>query len=364
MNYFITENKDGRIRILNSPEYNYLFDTKTGYFARWGKTKEDDPTHSPFGPEIMDIEISTICNQGCAWCYKSNTGQGSYMSFDDIKIMFEKFPKTLPQIAFGIGDINANPDMWKIFEYCRQNKVVPNVTINGTGLTDENAQMLVKLCGAVAVSNYNTDTCYNAVEKLSKLGLEQVNIHMLLSDETYDRCMAALDDASPIIGGTTKSGSLVRNDRRLDKIGAIVFLWLKPKGDRNVFHQVSNKEKYVRLVNTAISKGVPFGFDSCSAPFFLDAVQGHEKYDRYERLAESCESTLFSYYINVEGIGFPCSFTEGVKGWVGVDVLKADSFMKDVWLNKETIKFREANIGSCDKNNCRHCQIYELEYGK
>ena len=49
-------------KMLFSGDYNYIFNYKTGMFVRWGKTKEDDPKFSPIGPEIADIEITTICN--------------------------------------------------------------------------------------------------------------------------------------------------------------------------------------------------------------------------------------------------------------------------------------------------------------
>lgn len=38
-------------KIVRSKGYNYEFNKKTGFFARWGKVKEDDPLFSPFGPE-------------------------------------------------------------------------------------------------------------------------------------------------------------------------------------------------------------------------------------------------------------------------------------------------------------------------
>ena len=37
---------------LYSEVYNYYLNKETGYFARWGKDKDDDPLFSPFGPEI------------------------------------------------------------------------------------------------------------------------------------------------------------------------------------------------------------------------------------------------------------------------------------------------------------------------
>ena len=39
------------------------------------------------------------------------------MTFDEFKIIFDKMPKTLTQIAFGIMDIKTNPDFFKMMEY-------------------------------------------------------------------------------------------------------------------------------------------------------------------------------------------------------------------------------------------------------
>ena len=64
-----------RFRILRSPEYNYDFDISSGFFKRWGKSENDDPTWSPYGPEIMDIEISDgeSCPMTCAFCSPAGT---------------------------------------------------------------------------------------------------------------------------------------------------------------------------------------------------------------------------------------------------------------------------------------------------
>jgi len=58
-----------------SEDYNYNFDKETGFFARWGKTKEDDPDYSPFGPEILDLEISSggDCLGNCPFCSPKGT---------------------------------------------------------------------------------------------------------------------------------------------------------------------------------------------------------------------------------------------------------------------------------------------------
>ncbi len=339
-NAIVIESKN--MKILKSSKYNYIFNRSNGNFARWGINKEDDPQFSVFGPEILDIEISTICKKACSWCYKSNNADGSYMTIETFKELFSKFPKTLTQIAFGIGDIQGNPDLWKIMRHCIENNVVPNITINGMNIENITAERLVNYCGAIAVSNYD-EVCYNAVKKLTDLGHRQINIHALLCNETYDKCFKLILDSI--------------NDPRLEKLNAMVFLWLKPKGKRNIFTPLSTLEKFKLLVDFALSKGARIGFDSCSASAFLQTVKDRSDYKQIESMVEPCESTLFSYYINVNGIGYPCSFTENEQGFKGHNVLTCKDFIKEIWNGEETIKFRERNY-----KNCRNCQTFDLSF--
>ena len=60
-------------KILSSTGYNYIYDKRTGFFMRWGKTLEDDPQFSPYGPELVDMELSINgCPNNCPFCYKNN----------------------------------------------------------------------------------------------------------------------------------------------------------------------------------------------------------------------------------------------------------------------------------------------------
>mgnify|MGYP000439193913 CR=1 FL=1 len=328
-----------------SEEYNFDFNKKDGLFVRWGKTLDDDPEYSVFGNEILDIEVSTICHRACSWCYKSNgVYKGKNMSFETFKVILDKMPPTLTQIAFGIGDIDANPDLWRMMRYCRENGIVPNLTINGERMTNELYDNIAKYCGAVAVSLYNKNTCYNAVAELSKR-MKQVNIHCLLAAETYELCSSVISD--------------IETDPRLKDLNAIIYLWLKPKGRRNTFHQIT-ESKYRDLVSMLIDKSVRFGFDSCSAPSFLKVTENNPNFERFKIMAESCESTLFSYYINVDGVGFPCSFSENTPDYKGIDVIECEDFVRDVWYGEETEKFRSRVINNKDRNECRMCPIYNL----
>jgi MoaA/NifB/PqqE/SkfB family radical SAM enzyme len=330
------------MKFASSPGYNYFFNKINGEFSRWGKTFEEDPEYAP-SPELADIEVSTICHNGCPFCYKSNNCNGMYMHLEKFKSVLSSLPNTITQIAFGIGDIDSNPDLYKIMQHCRDNGIVPNITINGSRMTPHDYDMLSGLCGAVAVSLYNYDTCKNAVVELGKHGLQQVNIHCLLSEETFNKCMNISQKA--------------HSDPLLARyLNAVVFLMLKPKGDKNTLHAVS-KAHYKELMACLKENNVRFGFDSCSAPKVMEIMP-----EQSESI-EPCESTLFSLYINVQGKAYPCSFSENEGEYQGIDVAAAPDFITDVWNSDQFNKFRSAVINNKDKNGCRNCPLFSLEFG-
>jgi len=341
----ITNTKNNRI--LYSKNYNYIFNKKTGFHARWGKTADDDPDWSPYGPEIADIEISTVCSQGCKACYKSNVSKGKNMSLETFKKVFEKLPEALTQIAFGIGDIDANPDLYRIFKHCRENDVVPNITINGSRLTPYHIEQLASLCGAVATSRYDPDTCYDAIQALTEAGLAQCNIHQIIAEETLEACFQVVEDAA--------------TDPRLKDLGAIVFLALKPVGRGKNMTPMRSAERYRELVDRALELEVGIGFDSCSAALFLKAMEGHRNYKQYQVLAEPCESSCFSVYVDVEGKMHPCSFLEN--DFEGIDVVNCNSFIDDVWNNKRVVKWRENLLTTKEGGlveGCRQCPAFDI----
>lgn len=308
------------------PGYNYNFDTETGFFMRWGDTYEDDPQCAPGGPEILDIEVSTVCHKGCRFCYKSNKANGYNMSLEMFKDIIDRMP-TITQVAIGVGDIDGNPDLIEMMRYCRSKNIVPNITINGDRLTINMAQDLVDLCGAIAVSNYDQIVCLSTVHQLVKLGCKQVNIHQLLSLETLDDCWSLV-----------KSG-------KLDEVNAVVFLSVKQKGRGEGYHPVPMPE-YRQLVDYCLDNGVRIGFDSCGAHKFMEVIKDRPMVAAMEIFVEPCESGLFSSYINVLGNYYPCSFVEGI--YPSINVLRYDDFSSvwnhlytDAWRNKLLVCNRE-----------------------
>ena len=175
--------------------------------------------------------------------------------------------------------------------------------------------------------------------------MPQVNIHVLLAEETYDQCFDVLNDRL--------------TDFRLANLNAVTFLWLKPKGKRNKLTQIKSLSKLSKLTNYALDNGIIFGLDSCSAKNFLKSIKQRPEYDRLKDYVEPCESTLFSYYINVEGKGFPCSFAE--EAYDGIDFAQIDDFIEEVWEDVDTVEFREKLENLHKVNGIRSCPIFNLE---
>lgn len=329
------------VKVVRSKDYNYNFDKNTGYFERWGKTIEEDPVFSIYGPEICDMEVTTICNgigdKGpCKFCYKSNTKNGKNMSFEKFKELFDVLPNVLNQIALGCDSkCESNPDIFKMMKYCRDKGVVPNITV--ADITKETAKKLAVFCGAVSVSYYgDKDICFNSVKHLTDVGLKQVNIHAMIAEETFKQTLDLFDE--------------YLYDKRLKDLNAIVMLSLKQKG-RGESYSTLNQEKFNILCDYAKRLDIPIGFDSCSSHKFMSFINNDLDKDDIIKYIEPCESSLFSIYCDVNGIFYPCSFCENIIQGVG----DKDDFLKNVWNQKIIKDFRNNLI-----NNNRKCPIYNI----
>lgn len=334
------------VKLFRSENYNYNFDLRSGNFQRWGKWPEDDPAWSPFGPEILDIEISEGegCPMTCAFCYKGNR-QGNKavnMSLDEFKKIFDKLPHIVSrngerlffttQIAFGITSVNSHPQLFDIFDYCRANSVIPNVTINGADkLTDLQVQRLVDTCGAMAISinKTNAEAGLTLLKRMTDRGGSQINIHYVISQQSMEFLYELLQ--------------AIKTDHRLKGLNAIVFLGLKPK-ERGQLFDILPTEEYIKLVKFCLDWGINFGFDSCSAPKFDKALESLDMPKETKKallaVSERCESGLFSAYIDCSGKYWHCSFGENNEKGAGIDLNSVTDFHKEVWLSLPVKKWR------------------------
>jgi hypothetical protein len=144
-------------------------------------------------------------------------------------------------------------------------------------------------------------------------------------------------------------------------MNAIVFLGVKPKGRaKGVFHTLP-PARFKRIVDFCLENKIPFGFDSCSAPKFNKVIENIILSDEQRRLmsmtSESCESSLFSAYVNVRGEYWNCSFSENEPNIKCVNVLEAENFLRDVWFSEQVNEFRKQLLATT-KNGVRHCHVF------
>lgn len=375
----ISDNGDRAVRAKDG-SFHMLFRKSDGFTAKWGTNPEDDPTHCPWGNEIADIEITTSCRgirgkdenghtidvrSVCPMCYKSNNPNGSYMSFETFKKIFDKMnqPKTMTQIAFGVdAECRTNPDVWRIMDYAIENGVTPNVTV--ADIDQHTAENIVKRCGACAVSCYerNKNCCYDSIEMLVDEAKEQgrdsfkVNMHLLVSHETEKFVFEVLNDRL--------------HDERLKGMGAIVLLSLKQKGRGKAFMKMDD-EVYQKVIFFLQDNHISYGSDSCGANRLMTSLKEYYKgkengealYKRVLGCVEPCESTLYSFYVNSNGEGFPCSFMEGEDGWKeGIDLKddKYKNFTTQVWNHPRVLEWRQNAIRCINCNGCNQCPHYEI----
>jgi len=120
-------------------------------------------------------------------------------------------------------------------------------------------------------------------------------------------------------------------------------------------------ESYRKLLEFCFDRNLAIGFDSCGASRFEAALATmplpSAQKQQLTMCSESCESSLFSAYINVAGLYFPCSFSENEEEIEPVDVTKTGDFLRDVWYSQPAMSFRHRLLAGA-KNGCRCCPVY------
>ncbi len=343
-----------RYKGLRSDTFNFDFSKVTGYQAVWGVTKDQDAVYSPAGPILLDVEIVTgSCPSNCNFCYKSNTrAPGKCMSLATLKIILDKLPRVngvLPvcQVAFGITGIKSNPDFLDMLKLTRGYGIIPNFTCTGVDLEDAWLQEATKMIGAVAVSCYPSDKqlCYHTIQRFQQAELSQVNMHLLFHNDNLPFVYEVLDD---VIQGKVSPN-------------AVVLLGLKSKGRGSNLTSLDSV-RFGKLAEYAMSHDIPLGFDSCSASRFkkwmMQSNLSQEYKARLDTQIEPCESFgMFSAYISVDGIYYPCSFAEGEGEWKdGISVLDCNDFLTDIWFSDKVNRWREKSLA-----NQRKCLLFEID---
>lgn len=320
-----------------------MFEPKTGFYARTGIIDENgkDTGVDPFMrcfPSLIDIGIMErcVCSSKCKVdCYqKACDRTGANMSIDDYRSIMEQCKGKVFQVALGgAGDPDTHENFEEILKITREYNIVPNFTTSGICMTPEKAKLCKEYCGAVAVSEHNTDYTEKALDMLICEGVK-TNIHYVLSNKTIDDAIDRLKN----------------NDFHKD-INAVVFLLYKPIGlgkMENVLKADSPKIKeFFELVDNG-NFDFKIGFDSCTCAGIVNNTKNINL-----QSIDFCEGGRHSMYISANMTAMPCSFgNQDSKWWVNLK----EHTIQEAWDGEVFSKFRYSLENSCmkckDRSGC------------
>ena len=321
-----------------------IFNEKNGFLLRSNiiNEKGEETQAVPYKrsyPELIDIGImghcqnEKTCRNFGVDCYQGNKNVGN-MDLDLYKSIIDQSKGYTYQVALGgKGDPNKHEKFGEILKYTVEHGIIPNLTTSGVGITEYEINLILKYCGAIAISmysKYNKKTkqesnpeCINLINKLSSK--IKTNIHYVVSNSTIDDLIYRLE-----------------NKLIPEKINSLILLLYKPVGYGKEFLKLSNIDKIKKLFGL-LHKEYPFkiGFDSCFAPLV-------RKYMSDLIVAESlipCEAGRFSCYIDSNMMMYPCSFAQLDE--YGSDLTELDIFT--VWFSNKFLSFIKKCNGNCDK---------------
>lgn len=319
-----------------------LFNSETGFYIRSGVIDENgkDTGIEPFKrnfPSLIDIGIMQKCvcsNQCKVDCYqKAYDRTGNNMSLEDYKNILQQCEGRVFQIALGgAGDPDTHENFEEILKLTRDYNIVPNFTTSGIAFNEEKAQICKKYCGAVAVSEHNTEYTRNAIKHLISAEVK-TNIHYVLSAKTIENAIERLKN----------------ND--FDKgINAVIFLLYKPIGlgkIENILTADNPKVKeFFKIIDTN-QFDFKIGFDSCSCAGIINNTSNTNL-----QSIDFCEGGRHSMYIDANLNAMPCSFGNQDSKWF-VDLHKYS--IEEAWNSEVFNRFRyslQNSCLSCSKRNC------------
>ena len=338
-----------------------LFNDETGTLVRSnvlnnGVETQQIPLMRSF-PELLDIGIMGACKAGKSGLCK-NAGVDCYqngmcstakdMELCDYVEIINQCKGRVFQIALGgAGDPNKHDFFEDILKVTRENKIVPNYTTSGYGLTDKEVELTKKYCGAVAVSYYSKlDSCGNEDNKSTIDAIKRfinagciTNIHYVLSKKSIKEAVYR-----------------VKHNVFPKGINAVIFLLYKPVGLASKEYVLDFEDSdYLELISliSLVNCSWRYGFDTCQSP----AIYNHTSNIALESI-EFCEAARFSMYIDSKSIAYPCSF--GIES-ANFSVNLKGRTLKEAWESSQFDEFRNRQINKCNNCNINACRSCGLE---
>jgi len=300
-------------KFFENNEYEVYFNTKMGFEVLKGKHGVD-----PFRTELpllLDVGIMGHCLNSCSFCYQGPKDE-PHMTLKNFKSIIDQTKHHTNQVALGgRGDPNLHPQFKEIVEYTRDNGMAVNYTTSGRNLTDDQIE-ISKMCGAVAVSEYNRDFTYDSLKRLMNAGIK-TNIHLIFSKPNYDKAMSIV-----------KGNDVWNNKVDINKLNALIFLLFKPQGTgKDKPELIPTKKQHQSFGEIIFEPKCQFkiGMDSC----LINHVLKYKTPSMIQQMAiDTCESSRMSVYISPSMHLIPCSFADHDK-W-GVKISEQQN-IEEIW---------------------------------
>ncbi|MCI9449691.1 MAG: SPASM domain-containing protein [Clostridiales bacterium] len=325
--------------IINDIKYHFktAFDTKSGTYIRtgiideYGKDTGKDPFMASY-PHLIDVGIMGHCIHGkTGLCAKAGIGcyqNGMFlekpnMVLEDFRSVAEQSNGRCNQFALGgRGDPDQHEHFEEILKICHENKLVPNFTTSGYGMTSEIARLCKKYCGAVAVSWYRSEYTLKAIQLLLTAGVK-TNIHYVLGKNSIDEAIERL-----------------KNNDFPEGINAVIFLLHKPAGQGTINNMLGCDDPRVFEFFAEVDKLHTFkvGLDSCTVP----GVMNFCKSIMPESL-DTCEGGRYSCYIGADMTMTPCSFDQNKL----YEVSLKNMSIEEAWNSEPFERFRNKMQTAC-----------------
>lgn len=303
---------------IETEKYVILFDGFRGVEVLSGTKGQPDPFILDY-PSLIDIGIMGHCSNNCEICYQGDVNEPN-MTLENFKSIILQSKDHITQGALGgKGDPNKHENFSEILEFCRRNNVIPNYTTSGNGLTEEEVEITDKWCGAVAISAYDKDFTYDALNKFLNKGIK-TNIHFVVTTESFPLAIRFLN------GENIWEGKFP-----IEKLNAIIFLLFKPKGcgadKKHLCLSKSQLEEFAMALKDTKTTLCKIGCDSC---MINKISQVRDLTENEQIFGDTCEGGRMSCYISPDMKFMPCSF--GNKHEYGVTINEHHS-IKDIWEN-------------------------------
>jgi len=305
------------LKKFENSDYKITFDSENGLEILQGINGKPDPFFLQL-PSLLDIGIMGHCENNCHFCYQSDYYEDN-MTLDNFRMIIDQVKVHTNQVALGgRGDPNLHENFKEIVEYARDNHVIPNYTTSGIGLTDEQIE-ISKLCGAVAVSDYEQEYTYNAIKRFMDAGIK-TNINIIFNKATYEKCIKLISGYDPWM-----KLPKYKNESNVDlaRLNAVIFLLFKPIGSaKDKLELFPTKYQIHIFIDRIVNSPCKFqlGMDSCLTQYLRR--EGGDLTPTQELHIDSCESARMSSYISPSLQMVPCSFGDNDK--CGVNIKEKD----------------------------------------